>query len=106
MISNTEIQKIADRIAALEKPEKIILFGSYARGEQTNDSDLDFLVVKKHVDNFINDMVRIRDIVGPVGLGVDVLVYNEEDFEERKDWISSTVYWANKEGKVLYEAKH
>jgi len=45
MVSMSDIQTLADRIAAEFKPERIILFGSYAGGKPTPDSDVDMLVI-------------------------------------------------------------
>ena len=48
MISKTKISNIVNRIAENYDPEKIILFGSYATGTANDDSDLDFIIVKKN----------------------------------------------------------
>ncbi|MGJ3254624.1 MAG: nucleotidyltransferase domain-containing protein [Elainellaceae cyanobacterium] len=45
MLSKTNIQEIANKVAECFSPEKIILFGSYARGDVHDNSDLDLLVV-------------------------------------------------------------
>ena len=49
LYSDTKIQKVATRIAKEYNPEKIILFGSYAWGKPTFDSDVDFFIVKKTI---------------------------------------------------------
>lgn len=102
MIPDQTIQAAVERIVAAANPTKVILFGSYARGEATLDSDLDLIVVEKNVANIGEEMVRLRDAIGDVGIGVDVLVYSEQEFEKRREWCSSPVYWAAREGKVLY----
>lgn len=62
------------------------------------------MVKERHVDNRGEEMVRLRGAVGSVGVGVDVLVYSEKEVEERRNWCTSPVYWALREGKTLYAA--
>ena len=102
MLPDQTIQAAVERIVAAANPTRVILFGSYARGEANEDSDLDLMVVEKVVANVGEEMVRLRHVVGDVGIGVDVLVYSEQEFEKRREWCSSPVYWATREGKVLY----
>lgn len=61
----------------------MILFGSAARGELTHDSDLDFLVIERDVENRVAEAVRLRDAVGRIGWPVDVIVM-DEDLAERR----------------------
>ena len=46
----------------------------------------------------------LREALGPVGVGVDLLLYSEAEFEKRRDWCSTPVYWAVREGRVLHES--
>lgn len=104
LLTPEQIQAAADRIAAALHPKKIILFGSYARGDATEHSDLDLMVVEPEtVKNEYKAMIVGRDAVGSMGLGVDVLVYDQETFDHRAEWCSSPIHWARVEGKVLYE---
>ena len=80
------------------------MFGSYARGEADEGSALDFMVIDPHVENVGEEMVRLRAAVGDVGAGVDVLVYSEAEFERRSQVPGTVLYWAKKEGKMLYNA--
>ena len=75
MISGEQIQQAVERLVAAAKPSKIILFGSYARGDATEDSDLDLMVIEQEVVNKFDEMIRLHRAVGDVGIGVDVLVY-------------------------------
>lgn len=105
MLPDQTIQAAVDRIVAAANPTKVILFGSYGRGDATEDSDLDLMVVEPAVGNRIDEMARLRDAVGLFDIGVDVLVYSEAEFEERRQWLSSVVRWAVEEGKVMYERR-
>jgi predicted nucleotidyltransferase len=105
MVSEQKIQSAIKRIVQVAKPSKVILFGSYATGKSHEDSDLDLLVIEPEVSDRLEEMVRLRTAIGAVGTGVDVLVYSEAEVEERADWCTSPIYWALREGRVLYEAK-
>ena len=63
------------------------------------------IVIERHVDNRGEEMVRLRGAVGHIGTGVDVLVYSEAEVEERRDWCTSPIYWALREGRTLYDAQ-
>ena len=103
MLTETQIQEAANRIALALKPKKIILFGSYARGDATENSDLDLMVIAPENYTKRRDMmIKGRDAVGIMGVGVDVLVYSYEDYAEKNTWCSNPAYWAAIEGKVLY----
>lgn len=100
------IHSIAQRVAAAaSSPAKVIVFGSYARGDAREDSDLDLLVVEREVSNPTSEYLRLREAVGSLGIGVDLLLYPEDEFEKRKEWWATPVYWAVREGKVLYESQ-
>ena len=104
MLSEKSFRQAVRRIRQVAQPSKIILFGSYARGEATDDSDLDLMVILPGKPNKVAEMIRLRQAVGAVGIGVDVLVFSEEEAQRRGQVPGTVVYWANKEGKVLYEA--
>ena len=106
MMTLNQVQDIAQRIAAAARaPTKVIVFGSYGRGDATEDSDLDLLVVEREVPDHTQEYLRLRDAVGPINVGVDLLLMPQAEFDRRRDWMSSPVYWAAREGRVLYDGK-
>lgn len=98
------IDLAVQRLVEAAHPRKIILFGSYAVGEATEDSDLDFLVVEREVPSKFREMARLRRAVGSMGLPVDILVCSEQEIADWAHLPGTALYWALKEGKVLYEA--
>ena len=105
MLSAQEIQHTADQIMQhVSSPARVVVFGSYGRGDATQDSDLDLLVIQKSVADFTQEYTRLREAIGAIGVGVDLLLITEDQYEQRKDWCSSPIYWAHREGKVASEA--
>lgn len=104
MLSEHALMEAARLLGEAAKPARVILFGSYARGDATSGSDADFLVIEPEVSDPGGEMVRLNRVLRPLGIAADVLVYSESEAEKRRDWCSSAVYWALREGRVLYEA--
>lgn len=105
MLTHDLIQAAVQKLVAAAQPSRVILFGSYARGEAGEDSDVDLLVVEPRVENRGAEMVRLRRAIGRVGTGVDVLVYSEEEVARRGQVPGTVIYWALREGKTLYDAR-
>ncbi|KKP32523.1 MAG: hypothetical protein A2312_01625 [Candidatus Staskawiczbacteria bacterium RIFOXYB2_FULL_32_9] len=102
MIKENEIKKITDVIVEKYQPEKIYLFGSFAWGNPTKDSDFDLFVIK---DTNRNPFDRVRDvyrIIFNIGGAVDVLVYTPDQLERRKKLNDPFVMKIINEGKLLY----
>ena len=105
MLSPEHIAEATRRlIAEAGKPVKVILFGSYARGEADDASDLDLMVVEHDLPDKAAEYLRLKGAIGRVGVGVDLLLLSEREFERRSQVPGTTAYWAKKEGKVLYDA--
>ena len=105
MISSEQIQQAVERLVAASNPSKVILFGSYARGDATENSDLDLMVIEQEVQNSGDEMIRLHRAVGDVGVGVDVLVYSDKEASRRSQVPGTLLYWAFREGKVLYDTQ-
>jgi predicted nucleotidyltransferase len=106
MISEKTIQQAALLLGEAAKPAQVILFGSYARGDAREDSDVDFLVIESEPHDKFNEMVRLRQVLRPLKIPVDVLVYSSAEIAMHQNSCTSAVYWALREGKVLYSAPH
>jgi predicted nucleotidyltransferase len=106
MISGEQIQQAVERLVAAANPSKVILFGSYARGDATEDSDLDLMVIEQDVPNKFDEMVRLRNVMGDIGVGVDLLVYSDWEASRRSLVPGTVLYRAFREGRVMYDARH
>lgn len=105
MLTESTLQSTIDRIVATANPSQVWLFGSHPRGEPTEDSDPDLLVIETEVPDRGAEMARLRRAVGAIGIGVDILVCSEQEAARRGQVPGTVLYWALKEGKVLYDAR-
>jgi predicted nucleotidyltransferase len=105
MLPPETIQSVVDRIADSAHPNRIILFGSYARGDADDGSDLDLLVVETEVEDKGREMLKLYRCIGYIGVGVDVLVYSEAEVARRGQVPGTLIHDALREGKVLYDAR-
>lgn len=106
MVTSEQIKEVVDTIVDHFEPQAVILFGSYATGKATEDSDIDILVVKE------TDLPRHRRLIG---LGqklsrvlvhpMDILVYTPGEISSRSDFDLDFVTRVLKEGKIIYEHK-
>jgi predicted nucleotidyltransferase len=83
---------------------KVILFGSHARGDADERSDMDFMVVEPEVLNRIEEMVRLDNVLRSFQLPVDILVVSAERFSYWQDTPNTVYYKAAKEGRI-YESR-
>ena len=102
-LSPETLDQIIQRVVAVARPEKIILFGSAARGEMGPDSDVDLLVVKSQAHRLELTGQIYRNLHG-VGEAVDVVVVTPEDIERYGESPALVIAPALKEGKVVYAA--
>lgn len=98
------IREATQRLVDAPHPERVVLFGSYARGDYDRDSDLDFLVILPRVADPFSEMHRLELELLPLDVSVDVLVYSADDVRERGHLRGIARYHALTEGKVLYDA--
>jgi predicted nucleotidyltransferase len=98
-----KIEAMVQRIAERFEPEKIILFGSYARGTAGPDSDVDLLVVMPVRGSKRDTQLEIRRALREFRIPKDVVVTTPEDFAWRKEVPGTIERPAAREGKVLYD---
>ncbi len=103
-LADTLLQKIVGRMLEVGQPDRIILFGSAAKGQMTRDSDIDLLVLEAAPKQPRQKSVRLRNALRGLGYPFDVMVMATERFEETKEIIGGLAYPAHKYGRVIYEA--
>jgi uncharacterized protein len=103
-INESSLNEIIRRIVEVAAPERIILFGSGARGEMGPHSDLDFLVIK--AGNFHRGHLaeEIYLEMHGVDYAVDVIVVTPEDVEKYRNTHALVIAPALREGQVVYDA--
>ncbi len=105
MLSDAAIRDAAQLLAgAARGPVRVILFGSHARGDAGPDSDLDLLVIDKHDTGHFEEMVRLRAVLPPLGVPVDVVVLGEELVASRRKVPGTMVHAAMLEGRRVAES--
>ena len=97
-----EILAITQQIIEKYSPEKVILFGSAARGDTEVDSDVDFLIVKKDTPHYGADRIRELSRIIKRSIAVDFLIYRPEELERRLQMGDPFLKAILKEGKVLH----
>jgi predicted nucleotidyltransferase len=99
-------EKLNKLLKALQSyhPQRIILFGSVARGEADADSDLDMLVVKDTTEPFVHRLEAMAELC-PLGVHADILVYTPHELRQMIDDGNPFILTALREGKIVYEAE-
>ena len=106
-LTETLLQEIVEAIVNEVDPDKVILFGSQARGEAHEHSDIDLVVLE--AEPFGNgrsrhsEEVRIRRALSSFHVSKDILVYSQEDVEHWQDSLNHLLARALREGRVVYE---
>ena len=97
------LDRVTDRIVQRFSPKKILLFGSYARGEPGPESDLDLLIVMEVEGSTRKKANEIDLLMGDHSIPMDFLVLTPEQYERQRKIIGTIVRQAEREGKVIYE---
>jgi uncharacterized protein len=101
MYDDSVIEEAARRIADAAPGSRVILFGSHARGQVREDSDLDLLVIEPVVEDAAMEEVRLRRVLRGLRLFADIVVVSATDERRLRDVPSSVVGVALSEGRVL-----
>jgi len=104
MIDESTINQAVELLRQAAPGSTIIVFGSCARGEITEDSDLDVLVVEPTVTSRHEEMVRLRKVLRPLGIPADVLVASKDTFDYWSDTPNTIYYEVAREGRVFHAA--
>lgn len=105
MVGKKVINEAVRRLAERFNPERIILFGSYARGTADDKSDIDLLVVcplRKRRQKLAVEMDRALE---GLGLPRDIIIFSSKEFEAEKLIPGTVARYAASEGRLLYEDK-
>ena len=102
-LSQDTLNDIIRRVVEVAEPERIILFGSAARGEMNRHSDVDLLVVKDGSD-LRRLTARIYRRLYGVGAAVDIVMVTPQDVERYRDSHALIIKPALREGTVMYES--
>jgi predicted nucleotidyltransferase len=102
LIDENTIRKAVELLQQAAPGSTVIVFGSCARGDVNEDSDLDVLVVEPTVTDQWDEMVRLRDALNPLKIPADVLVISQKTFDYWVDTPNTLVYEAAREGRTFH----
>lgn len=105
MISESVLREACHRLVAGFHPERVILFGSHARGTADDHSDVDLLVVCSPRNNRRSAMVEMDRALAGLGIARDIIVLTPEEYERDKMIPGTVARPASIEGRVLYERR-
>lgn len=103
IVKKNIIDSVKETLVSVYHPLKIYLFGSYAWGKPTKDSDLDFIVIvsssKKHsYERAVKGYHALRDMTIPK----DILVFTKREFDKHSEDVTTLCYKAKHDGKLIY----
>lgn len=102
-VDERTLQAIVTTIAEAVHPQKVILFGSWARGDQGPQSDIDLMVIQETPLPRHQRYAQIRRLFWGLGLAMDILVYTPEEFDLYRSVPGSLTHTVTTEGRVMYE---
>lgn len=104
-VTSQKVNAVVEKIIEISKPRKVILFGSYVRGDMNMNSDLDVLIVTdRNIENPRKESVRIRRALRGILMPMDILVVQEKDLETMANTPGLIYREAIRNGKVVYES--
>ena len=103
MTAETIIATMVERIVGRFQPSRVVLFGSQARGDANEWSDVDLLVVMGNVPDKRRAAVEIRRLLGDLPISKDIVVTTPDEIARRGYMVGTVLHAALREGKVVYE---
>jgi predicted nucleotidyltransferase len=103
MVAMSEIEALGRRIGREFHADRVVLFGSYARGVATDGSDVDLLVVAETSLPPRKRYGAVRRLVADYPAAFDIIVKTPDEYARSRTVVNSVVYFAEKTGKVIYE---
>lgn len=100
-----ELKEVISKIIRHYRPEKIILFGSQARGKGERDSDFDLFIIKRTKEDFFSRIQKVEELLWGRKIPLDILVYTPEQVKRRLAMGDFFVEEILDNGKILYEKK-
>ena len=103
MINKEIIKEVKKRLVKTYNPIAIYLFGSYAWGTPTEDSDLDLLIViDKSNEKSYKRTIPGHDVLFGMGISKDIIVYTKEEFDRISNDVTTLGYKIKKDGELIY----
>jgi predicted nucleotidyltransferase len=99
------LAEVVRRLVEAVDPDKILLFGSRARGDSRSDSDLDLLIVKDSVELRHRRTVPAYRALRGLGVPKDIVWYTPQELSEWAGVVNHLVWRALSEGRILYEKR-
>ena len=98
------IDKIVQLIVSLVSPDQIVLFGSYANGDNSKKSDIDLLIIKKNLknDREINNLLYKAFFDNKIDIPIDLISIDYDKYKELNDKIGYIYKTIKEQGKILY----
>ena len=106
-VDDALLQRMTAALVEAADPDRVILFGSHARGDAGPESDIDLIVVEAESFGPERDVrleeARLRRALPGFDISVDILVFSRDDVDYWRDSLNHVLARALREGKVLYE---
>jgi predicted nucleotidyltransferase len=103
MVAMNDIEEYGNRIGKQFGAERVILFGSYAQGTQSVDSDIDLMVIADTALSPSERYCAVRRILADVPCSFDIIVRTPDEYARWRSVVNNIVYFADKYGKIIYE---
>lgn len=100
------IEVLCERLIADYSPSKVILFGSHASGQGTEDSDIDLLIIKETTERFLDRWSSVRKVLAGYhrSIPLDTLVLTPDEIESRLAMGDQFIAEIINNGEILYAA--